>query len=64
MRDACPMADLAVVVHPEFAALKACDQDFKIPDVIVVGTEGRSAPASDAANSTRPLFLNETPHPV
>src|SRR5437879_12070515 len=55
-----PSADVAVASNPEFLREGAAIRDFKIPDRIVVGTQGERA-RKVISEIYRPLYLNKGP---
>ena len=60
IREAAPLADVAVVSNPEFLREGAAIADFKRPDRIVVGCEDARAEAV-MRELYRPLYLNAAP---
>lgn len=60
IRDENPNADVAVVSNPEFLREGAAIRDFKHPDRIVIGSEGKRA-AAIMGEVYRPLYLNAAP---
>ena len=60
VKEANPLADVAVVSNPEFLREGAAIDDFKRPDRIVIGTEDLRAREVMRA-IYRPLYLNKSP---
>ncbi len=60
VREANPLADVAVVSNPEFLREGAAIEDFKRPDRIVIGLNDERARAV-MTDVYRPLYLNQAP---
>jgi UDPglucose 6-dehydrogenase len=60
IREANPLADVAVVSNPEFLREGAAIEDFRRPDRIVIGMEDERA-RSVITEVYRPLYLNQAP---
>ena len=60
IREANPVADIAVISNPEFLREGAAIEDFKRPDRIVIGTDDPRA-REVAEQLYRPLYLNRSP---